>query len=301
MSKKRIIICGPTGIGKSGMAFELARYWNIPIISADSRQIFKHLNIGTAKPSIEILHEIKHYFIDECELDESYSAGRFANECRKVEEQLYQKDDKILICGGTGFYLKAYLEGLDGLPKSEISTREKIELLWKQNGIQALQELLFAVDPETYNTIDLQNPRRLSRALEICLTTGKSVTEAASPKTTNTSTEPNTFSFYLNCDREELYTKINQRTEQMIEEGLYSEFLKYKSYSNTQAMQTVGYKEWIEYENENYSFDETVEKIKQHTRNYAKRQITWFNKFHQGQVIHPEDIQKVIDTVDIDS
>jgi tRNA dimethylallyltransferase len=277
MSKHLIVICGPTAIGKSALAIQLARHFHTEIISADSRQVFKHLNIGTAKPDENELKSVKHHLIDIIELDKTYNAGQFAEDTRIILSEIYKKNDYAILCGGTGLYIKALLEGIDPVPVSSSESIQKVNELLHAGGIAALQEKLLEVDPVSYHGMDLQNPRRLSRALEVYFTNGIPLSKHHSnPKLINPF---QTHYLFLNLDRKTLYEKIDHRVDHMIELGLKEEVQQNIAFKNYQAMQTVGYKEMIGYLEGQLSLESAIMLIKQHTRNYAKRQITWFKKY----------------------
>jgi tRNA dimethylallyltransferase len=244
---------------------------NCPIISADSRQVFKELSIGVAKPSQEELNKVQHYFIDHCSIHEAYNAGQYATDARQLINELFGTLNDIVICGGTGLYIKALLNGLDPLPPQNPELRQRLQNNFETHGIAALQTELQSLSENAFQQVDHNNPQRLIRAIEIYL----------SPPVTNTSLPKFTHEFEVNklildMDRSLLYQRIDNRVDQMIDMGLEQEAKNLIEHKDLNALQTVGYKEWWPYFDGSYSKAEAIDKIKQHSRNYAKRQITWF-------------------------
>ena len=270
-SKTLHIVAGPTAIGKTAYAIERALALNCPIISADSRQVFKELSIGVAKPSQEQLNKVQHYFIDHCSIHEAYNAGQYATDARQLINELFGTLNDIVICGGTGLYIKALLNGLDPLPPQNPELRQRLQNNFETHGIAALQTELQSLSEIAFQQVDHNNPQRLIRAIEIYL----------SPPVTNTSLPKFTHEFEVNklildMDRSLLYQRIDNRVDQMIDMGLEQEAKNLIEHKDLNALQTVGYKEWWPYFDGSYSKAEAIDKIKQHSRNYAKRQITWF-------------------------
>ena len=311
--KQCIIVAGPTAIGKTAEAIRLAKSYNTSIISADSRQCYKELNIGVARPSENELKEVKHYFIANHSITENISAASFAKEARVYLDEIFQRSDKAIVCGGTGLYIKALVDGLDEIPAIPNEIREKVIALHKEQGIDALRNELIKMDPIFPTHGDINNPQRMMRALEVVLFSGRSIfeyhnkrekgggkreevedpdrsvwrqwtrdegqdeTQNPKPKTQNISEITFTYKI-LDLPREELYNRINSRVDRMIEDGLEEEVRSLIAHKDLPALQTVGYKEFFEYFEGKYARDEAIEKIKQHTRNYAKRQVTWFKR-----------------------
>lgn len=301
--KECIIVAGPTAVGKTAEAIRLAAHYNTSIISADSRQCFKELNIGVARPTEEELYKIKHYFIANHSVTENISAAIFAKEARAYLKEIFNTSSKAIVCGGTGLYLKALVEGLDDIPSVPNEIREKVVALFKNKGIEALRHELITLDPSFPKHGDINNPQRMMRALEVVMFTGFSIfkfhngglnggTSAGGkgrvephPSTpTAHDAYDITFTYtILNLPREALYNNINLRVDKMIEAGLEFEARSLIAYKDFPALQTVGYKEFFDYFDGKCSKTEAIEKIKQHTRNYAKRQITWFKRWEQEQ------------------
>lgn len=269
-----IIICGPTASGKTDYAIELARHFNTEILSADSRQVYKEMSVGTAKPASEKLAEIPHHFINHCSIHDEYNAGIYEKEAIVLLSDLFKKHQVVIAAGGTGLYIKALCEGLDDLPKANEVLRRQLQKELDDNGIDFLFNKLQNLDFEGSKTIDSKNPHRIMRALELVMGTGNSIL--------NLKTNPNIerpfkiVKVMMDVDRETLYQRINARVDDMIRRGLVEEARNLFPFKNLKALQTVGYCELFEYFEGNCSLPEAIEKIKQHTRNYAKRQMTWF-------------------------
>lgn len=276
MNKELIVISGPTAVGKTSLAINLAKEINTEIISADSRQFYKELNIGVARPSQKELNSIKHHFIGHISIQDNYNAGEYEAEAIEKINSLFQKYDKLVITGGSGMYIDAITKGMDNLPNVDKSIREELNELFKDNGITPLQEELMEKDIEYYNIVDKQNHIRLIRALEIIRQTGKTFTSfRTNPKKER---DFKIKKFVLIRDREELIRRINQRVDIMVEEGLIEEARELYPFRDLNALNTVGYKELFKYFDKKISLKEAIEEIKINTRKYAKRQVTWFRK-----------------------
>lgn len=276
MNKELIVISGPTAVGKTSLAINLANEINTEIISADSRQFYKELNIGVARPSQKELNSIKHHFIGHISIQDNYNAGEYEAEAIEKINSLFQKYEKLVITGGSGMYIDAITKGMDNLPNVDKSIREELNELFKDNGITPLQEELMEKDIEYYNIVDKQNHIRLIRALEIIRQTGKTFTSfRTNPKKKR---DFKIKKFVLIRDREELIQRINQRVDIMVEEGLIEEASELYPFRDLNALNTVGYKELFKYFDKKISLKEAIEEIKINTRKYAKRQVTWFRK-----------------------
>ena len=287
--KKCIIIAGPTAIGKTAEAIRLAKLYNTCIISADSRQCYRELRIGVARPTEDELKEVKHYFIANHSVTENISAATFAKEASAYLDEIFEDHDVAIVCGGTGLYIKALVEGLDDIPLIPDEIRVETIRLYKEKGIDALRNKLLDLDPSFAGRGDIHNPQRMMRALEVVLFLGKSIFDFhksvdSSQLTVNrqqSTVNRQQISFTYNIlklPRELLYERINQRVDKMIEDGLEEEARSLMEYKELPALQTVGYKEFFDYFDGKYTREEAIEKIKQHTRNYAKRQVTWFKR-----------------------
>ncbi|MCX7728961.1 MAG: tRNA (adenosine(37)-N6)-dimethylallyltransferase MiaA [Bacteroidia bacterium] len=274
--KYLIVIAGPTAVGKTNIAIELAKTFNTVILSADSRQIYKELNIGVAKPSAEQLQEVKHYFISHVSITEDYSAYDYQKEVHQLLSQIFKEKDIAIMCGGTGFYINAVLNGLNELPQISGETKDVVKNLLKEKGLLYLQNELKRKDPLYYQKADVHNPARVCRALEIIYETGRPFSDFLNDQLIQ---KPSYFipvNLFLNMNRSELYERINQRVIQMIETGLEAEARSLYLYKNLKALNTVGYKEWWKYVEGTISLQSVIEQIQRNTRQYAKRQITWF-------------------------
>jgi tRNA dimethylallyltransferase len=276
MNKFIISIVGPTGIGKTDLSLKLASHFQTEIISADSRQFFKEIPIGTAAPSNEELSLIPHHFIHHKSITEAYSVGHYEKEVLDCIEKLHQKHDVLILIGGSGLYIKSVLEGLDAFPKVDPKIREQLNLSLKTDGIMALQKELKAKDPETYAKIDLKNSHRIIRVLEICKGTGKPYSQFLNKDKIKRSFA--SISIGLDATREIVYERINKRVDQMLKKGLIEEAKAVYKYKGMNALNTVGYKELFEYFAGDCTLDFAVEEIKKNSRRFAKRQLTWFKK-----------------------
>ncbi|MBK8483472.1 MAG: tRNA (adenosine(37)-N6)-dimethylallyltransferase MiaA [Saprospiraceae bacterium] len=291
MKNTLIVIDGPTASGKSNLAYNWAKIWNCPILSADSRQLFKQVDIGTGKPEQNQLKTVQHYFMDTLPVDSSYSVGQFQRDANELLLELFGKHNKLILCGGTGLYIKSILKGLDNLPESNREIKDQVAQMFLENGIEGYQSYLEKADPAYFATVDKNNPRRLARAIEVILLTGKPY---SSFKLYNQHELPFQVSeLTLMPARNTLYTAIEKRVDFMIKSGLVDETKSLLQFRNCQALDTVGYKEIISYLDGNITLEVAINLIKQHTRNYAKRQITWFKKESQGNFIDPENKQAI--------
>ncbi|MCL2413214.1 MAG: tRNA (adenosine(37)-N6)-dimethylallyltransferase MiaA [Bacteroidales bacterium] len=270
---KLIVIEGPTGVGKTAYAIEIAKKFGTEIISADSRQFYKELNIGVARPSEEELAEVKHHFIANISIHDYYSVSKFETEVLALLDNLFQTHEMVVMIGGSGLYVNAVCQGIDELPDPDEQLREDIEKLYETQGIEALRAQLKILDPVFYNQIDLANHKRLRRAVEVCLQTGKPYSELRTntKKTRNFDIER----IALNRDKDELYNRINTRVDTMLQSGLVDEAKNLYPFKHLNALNTVGYKELFEHFDKKNSLEQAIIDIKTHSRRYAKRQLTW--------------------------
>jgi tRNA dimethylallyltransferase len=271
-----LVISGPTAIGKTALAIRLAQTLGSEIISADSRQFFREMSIGTAKPSEAELRAAPHHFINNLSISDEYDAGKFEAEALSLTHKLFKQQDVVIVCGGSGMYIDALCKGFDPLPEVDAVFREKLSALYRTEGISALQKLLLEKDPDYYERIDLQNPHRLIRALEITLSTGRPYSSFR--KGIGKHRDFRILRFALNTERKMLYERIDHRVERMMKAGLEEEARKLLAHRNRNALQTVGYKELFEYFDKKIDLAQAIEQIKQNTRRFAKRQLTWFRK-----------------------
>lgn len=277
MSRKYlIVVVGPTAIGKTSLSLSLARSFSTEIISADSRQFFKEMSIGTAAPTKAELSEAKHHFIHHRSIKEDYSVGDFEREALEKLDDLFQDHHEVIMVGGSGLYVDAVTKGLDHFPKVDPHIREDLNRQLKEEGIGSLQGQLQKLDPEYYSEADIQNPHRLIRALEICIGTGKPYSSFR--KNTPTNRFFQTLYVGLSADRQTVYDRINRRVDLMMVEGLLEEAKRLYEQRDLNALNTVGYKEIFRYLEGEWSLEKAVEEIKKNTRRFAKRQYTWFKK-----------------------
>ncbi|MEC5157813.1 tRNA (adenosine(37)-N6)-dimethylallyltransferase MiaA [Chryseobacterium sp. MP_3.2] len=274
--KKLISIIGTTGIGKTKLAIELAKHFSTEIISCDSRQFFREMNIGTATPSKEELAEVPHHFIGQLSVDTYYSIGQFEKEALKKMENLFQKHDIVILVGGSMMYEKAVIQGLHELPEANSDNQEKLEKCFAEEGIEALQKLLKELDPTYFNVVDKDNPRRLFRAIDIIWQTGKTYTDNISEQIKKRDFE--VIRIGIQAPREIIYDRINQRVDIMLDKGLVEEAKNLIPHKDKTALQTVGYAELFKHFSGEWTLEFAVEEIKKNSRRFAKRQLTWYRK-----------------------
>ena len=275
-AKLVIAVVGPTAIGKTKLAIALAQHYKTEILSADSRQFYKEMQIGTAVPSTEELEAVKHHFIQHKSIFETYSVGDFEKEAISKLNELFKNNDVAVIVGGSGLYVDAVANGLDDFPKVAPEIREKLKMELKTKGIISLQKRLKELDAEYYKKVALENPHRIIRALEICLGTGKPYSYFLNQKKKFRNFK--TVYIGLQAEREIIYNRINQRVELMMNEGLLQEAQQLYAHRNLNALQTVGYKELFDFIDHKWPLDTAIEEIKKNTRRFAKRQLTWYRK-----------------------
>lgn len=273
--KQLIVVLGPTAVGKTAYAIELAKSLQTEIISADSRQIFKELNIGAARPSTEELAQVPHHFIATASIHDAYSAGRFEREALTKLAELFENHNTVVCCGGSMMYIDALVNGFDDLP-TDGDVRDELSQRYKAEGIEVLQRELMRLDPEYYNQVDLQNPHRLIRALEVCVVSKSHFSELRNNAVKSRDFEVQKIG--LDMERDRLYERINARVIRMMEDGLLEEARALWPNRHLQALNTVGYKELFDHFDGTCSLQEAVQKIQQHTRNFAKRQLTWWRR-----------------------
>ena len=273
--KKLIVICGPTAVGKTSTSIALAKHLNCEIISCDSRQFFKEMSIGTAKPTIEEMDGIPHHFVGNLSIQEEYTAGRFEEEAIKKIAELHKTNEYVIMVGGSGLYVKAVVEGIDNIP-GDSKIREELNLKLENEGIEVLQNQLKELDEDHYKTMDIHNTQRLVRAIEVCLTTGQSYSSLRLNEKKNRDFE--TDLFCINMDRDKLYERINLRVDLMLESGLLDEVKSLEQYKHINALKTVGYQEFYDSFDGKHNLEEAVELVKRNSRRYAKRQLTWFKR-----------------------
>lgn len=295
--RKLIVIVGPTASGKTALAIQLARRLGTEIVSADSRQIFKEMNIGTAKPSEAELSEIRHHFINTHSMAELYDAAQYGQDALKVIYSLFESHAVVILCGGSGLYVKAVCEGFDDIPDVPADVRQRLMERYRESGLPWLQEKMKELDPDYYEAIDKQNPQRLIRALEVRIGTGRSIADYHTrnkPGTTSGLVHPfSVLKIGLELERDELYKRIDDRMEIMISEGLFEEASRLYPLRSYNALQTVGYKEIFDYMDGRYDREEAVRLLKRNSRRYAKRQLTWFKRDKDIRWFHPSSLAEI--------
>ena len=275
------VVLGPTAIGKTALGIQLAQKLNTEIISCDSRQFFQEMRIGTAVPSSKELDSIQHHFIQHISIHQQYSVGSFEKESLKKIEELFQTKQHAILLGGSGLYIDAVCKGLDNFPDIKPELRVKIRTNYNNKGLAWLQKEVQKKDPEYYQIADTQNVHRLLRCLEVCLQSRKTFT---SFRQQNTNTRPFNIKYIgLQMPREKLYLRINQRVDNMMQEGLLEEAKALLPHQHLNALQTVGYRELFAHLNGEHTLERAVELIKQNTRRFAKRQLTWLKKYENAQ------------------
>ncbi len=291
MEKKLIVISGPTGTGKTDLSIEIAQRLNTYIISSDSRQIYKELKIGVARPSEEDLAKVKHFMIANKSIFDYYSAGKYELEVLDILKDIFKEKNTAILVGGSGMYIDAVCKGIDALPDADPEIRKQLIEKYEKEGIESLRFDLKRLDPEQYEIVDLNNPKRILRAVEVCIQTGKTYTSFL--------TKPNKkrnfkiLKIGLEREREELYDRINRRVDIMIEEGLVEEAKKYYKYKYLNSLNTVGYKELFTHFDGEYDLKEAIRLIKRNSRRYAKRQITWFKRDKKIRQFHPDNKDEI--------
>ncbi len=273
------------------MCLDIAQHFGIPIINADSRQIYKELKIGTASPTIEQMRRVPHYFVGSLSLHDYYSASLFEQQVLEILQREFEHSDYALLTGGSMMYIDAVCNGIDDIPTVDDETRETLKRRLADEGLEALVEELRQLDPEYYEIVDKQNPRRVVHGLEICLMTGKTYTSFR--KREKKERPFRIVKIGLNRDREELYNRINQRVDQMMTDGLLDEAQRLYPMRHMNALNTVGYKEMFAYIDGTWTLEEAVERIKGNTRRYARKQLTWYKKDEQIRWFHPDEIEQI--------
>lgn len=279
-------------MGKTALTIKLARHFKTEVVSADSRQFYKEMCIGTARPSPEELSAVSHHFIASHSIKEPVNIGVYEKLAVDLLKDLFLKHDIIFLTGGSGLYINAVTEGLDNLPESDSSVRNELNRLFEQEGIHGLQKKLKQLDPLYYEIVDQNNPHRLIRALEVCIVSGKTF---SSFRNNEKKERPwKTIKIFLNLERDKLYQRINERVDTMLAQGLKEEAEALLPYKNLTSLQTVGYQELFDFFDGKYSFEQAVNYIKQNTRRYAKRQLTWFRRDKEYVWFRPEEYEEIL-------
>ena len=298
MNKTLITISGPTAVGKTKFSIDLAKLLNCQIISCDSRQFYKELSIGTAIPSKKELNAVKHHYIHHKSINDTYTVKDFQKDALNKIKELFISDEFIILVGGSGLYMDAVIYGLDDFPEIDKKVRENLNLKLNKFGIIYLQKKLQKLDPEYYSKVDLKNPRRLIRALEVCISSNKPFSSYVNKKKTKHPFK--LFNIGIVMDRDKLYEKINSRVDQMFSQGLVNEVKGLIDFKNYNALKTLGYKELFQFIENKCTLNESIEEIKKNTRRYAKRQITWLKSKNDITYINSSTDAKLVQKIYFD-
>jgi tRNA dimethylallyltransferase len=291
MQKYLIVLTGATGIGKTKIGIQIAQHFNTEIVSADSRQIYREMNIGTAVPAIEDLKAVKHHFIQTHSVNEVYNASRYENEALDVIDSVLKTNNIVLLVGGSMLYINAVCQGIDLMPDADPEIREMLKDKLENEGLESLRFQLKKLDPDYYNSVDLKNPNRIIHALEISIMTGKPY---SSFRSNQNKTRPfSIIKIGLNCDRKNLHNRINSRVDQMIEAGLENEARNLYHLKHLNALNTVGYRELFAFFDGKTTREEAIELIKRNSRRYARKQITWFRNDDEMNWFEPEQLKEI--------
>ena len=293
--KKLIVILGPTGVGKTSLCLHIAKEYNVPVINADSRQMFKELPIGTAAPTIKEQEQAKHYFVGNLTVDKYYNASMFENDVLSLLDILFKQQDIALMSGGSMMYIDAVCNGIDDIPTVDTQIRQRLKERYEQEGLESIIQELRQLDPEYYNIVDKKNHKRVIHALEICLSTGKAY---SSFRHNVRKTRPfQIIKIGLTRNREELYSRIDQRVDEMIYNGLLKEAANMYPQRNLNALNTVGYKELFDYIDGKTDLQEAIFKIKSNTHKYCRKQLTWFKRDPEIKWFTPENVEEIINYI----
>ncbi len=295
--KKLIVVAGPTAVGKTAVATRLATEFDTAVVSADSRQLFREMTIGTAKPTAAEMGNVPHYFVGNLSVTNNYDAATYAVDALSVIRKLFEDRENVILCGGSGLYIRALCEGFDEMPQIPVEVRQAIIREYEAHGLTWLQREMEARDPETLLAIDRNNPHRLIRALEVKLHSGKSILSFRKNK--KTTHDFDIVKIGLHLPKELLYQRINERVDRMIAEGLFEEVKSLFPLRHHNALQTVGYQEIFEYMDNRYDLEECVRLLKRNSRRYAKRQLTWFKKDTEFTWFNPHETDAIINHIRI--
>ena len=291
-----MVISGATAVGKTALAVRLAQHFDTEILSADSRQVYQRMNIGTAKPSAAELEVVTHHFVSSQPLEQTFTAGDFEQQGLKLLKKIFQYRDIVILVGGTGLYIQSLCEGLDEYPEIDPAHRKSITELLENEGIESLQKELCTADPLQYSKMDIQNPQRLVRALEVCRATGQPFSSFQKKEKKVRFFQP--IYVQLEISRPDLYARINRRVEQMMGDGLLEEAKQLLPFRHLNALQTVGYQELFDYFDQKTTLSEAVAMVQQNSRRYAKRQLTWLRKHSHWQLFSPTQFDEIVRMVE---
>lgn len=291
-----IVIVGPTGSGKTSLSIDIARHYSAPIISTDSRQVYRGMAIGTAQPSAEELATAEHHFIADREIFDDFNCGRYEQEALARLEELFSKHDVVVAVGGSGLYIQALCDGLDALPEADDELRQELKHRLENEGIESLVAQLRELDEKYVEEVDVYNPQRIVRALEVCLVSGRPYSELRRGSVAQRNFD--IIKVGTEMDREVLYDRINRRVDIMLRDGLLSEVEALLPHRHLNSLQTVGYREFFDYFDGKCSLEESVELVKRNSRRYAKRQMTWFRRDESIAWFSPERVEEIIEYID---
>ena len=296
LNKTLLVILGPTGVGKTNISLRLAEHFGCPIVSSDSRQFYRELKIGTAAPTEAQLQRVKHYFIGSHSIFDEYNAGQFEQDTIQLLDELFKVNDVVMLVGGSMMYIDAVCNGMDDIPTVDTETREFWQKQFAEKGLEFIQNELKRLDPKHYEQVDIKNPKRILHALEICSMTGKPYSDLRTGERKQRNF--NILKIGLNRPRPELYERINARVDEMMAEGLLKEAAQFYPNKQLNTLNTVGYKELYEYMDGNWTLDFAINMIKQDSRRYAKRQLTWFNRDKEIRWFVPEEEEVILEYVE---
>lgn len=294
--KKLIVLVGPTAVGKTAVAIRIAMHYGTDVVSADSRQIFREMTVGTAKPSTDELKLVKHHFINSHSILDDYDAAQFGRDALELIHKLFESHDYVVLCGGSGLYIRAVCEGFDDIPEIHPAVRQELIAEFEAFGLDKLQQKMKLLDPEHFGQIDVRNPHRLIRALEVVIGTGASI--SSFQKKMKPVHPFKIIKIGLELPRQELYTRIDERMDKMIDHGLFAEAEGLYKHKTINALQTVGYQEIFDYMDGKTDKAETIRLLKRNSRRYAKRQLTWFKRDPEITWKHPSDIEQILAVID---
>lgn len=294
-NKTLVVVTGPTAVGKTGLAVRLAKLFHTEVISADARQLYRELPIGTAAPTVSQMREVKHHFIGTLSIKDPYNVSLFEEQALTVAEDIFARSDFVVLTGGSGLYIDTFCHGIDSLPRVDMEVRKHVRALYASEGLEGLRRLLRKVDPAYYNSVDLGNPNRIMRGIEVYLQTGSPLSGMHSRLARN---RPFRIIKIVLCrERSELSERIRARTYQMIQEGLVEEALPCFRYMHLNALQTVGYKEIFDWLANRWSLQQAIEKIVIQTNRYARRQMTWYRRYENAHWFHPNNEDGIIQAI----